>query len=119
MDDLTEPQIAELAADLHALQEALRAQCAMAKEEARPVDLALPIGRISRMDAMQQQSMAVANRRSLELRLQQVAAALAAHGAGEYGYCRSCDEPVGYGRLKARPETPLCVACQGAKERET
>lgn len=118
MNDLTESQIAELVADLHALQEALRAQCATAKEEARPVDLDLPIGRISRMDAMQQQSMAVANRRSLELRLQQIAAALAAHAEGDYGYCRTCDETIGYPRLKARPETPLCVECQGAKERE-
>ena len=118
MPDLTESQVAELVADLHTLQEALQVQCAMAKDEARPVDLALPIGRISRMDAIQQQSMAVANRRSLELRLQQITAALVAHDQGEYGICRSCGEPVGYPRLKARPETPLCVECQGVRERE-
>ncbi len=118
MPDLTESQVAELVADLHALQEALREQLATAREEARPVDLDLPIGRLSRMDAMQQQSMAVANCRSLELRLQQLAAALAAHDEGAYGICRSCEEPVGFPRLKARPETPLCVACQGVRERD-
>ncbi|HSH68715.1 MAG TPA: TraR/DksA C4-type zinc finger protein [Deferrisomatales bacterium] len=118
MPDLTAAQTAELVKDLLVLRETLQAQCATAREEARPVDLALPIGRLSRMDAMQQQGMAVANRRSLELRLQQIAAALAAHGEGAYGYCRSCDEPVGYPRLKARPETPLCLECQGAKERQ-
>jgi DnaK suppressor protein len=117
MDDLTESQIAELVAELHSLQGELQAQCAAAREEARPVDLDLPIGRLSRMDAMQQQSMAVANRRSLELRLQQIAAAFSAHQEGEYGICRSCDEPVGYHRLKARPETPFCITCQGARER--
>ncbi|MDF1551887.1 MAG: TraR/DksA C4-type zinc finger protein [Deferrisomatales bacterium] len=118
MPDLTESQIAELVADLHTLRGALQEQLAATREAARPVDLNLPIGRLSRMDAMQQQGMAVANRRSLELRLEQIAAALAAHGEGAYGYCRSCDETVGFPRLKARPETPLCVACQGAKERE-
>jgi DnaK suppressor protein len=118
MFDLTAAQIEELVKDLYALRDALQAQCATARDEARPVDLALPIGRISRMDAMQQQSMAAANRRSLELRLQQIAAALTAHGEGTYGICRSCDEPVGYPRLKARPESPLCVECQGVRERE-
>ena len=118
MTDLTEAQIAELVADLRALKEELQAQCAAAREESRPVDLDLPIGRLSRMDAMQQQSMAAANRRSLELRLQQVDAALTAHAEDDYGYCRSCDEPIGYRRLKARPESPFCVGCQGARERE-
>lgn len=117
MTDLTDAQRAALIADLHALRATLQEQHAAAKEEARPVNLDLPIGRLSRVDALQQQSMAAANRRSLELRLQQVAAALAAHAEGAYGDCRRCGEPIGYPRLQARPETPLCVACQGARER--
>ena len=118
MSDLTDSQITELIADLYALEESLREQLAAARDGARPVDLDLPIGRLSRMDAVQQQSMAAANRRRLELRLQQIAAAPVAHAEGDYGCCRGCDEPVGYRRLKARPETPFCVDCQGVKERE-
>ena len=31
--------------------------------------------------------------------------------------CRRCEEPIGFRRLQARPETPLCVACQNQRER--
>lgn len=47
-----------------------------------------------------------------ELReLQAIDAALARIESGEYGICRSCDEPIEGDRLRAIPETPLCVAC--------
>ena len=45
------------------------------------------------------------------------AKALARIADGEYGACLSCEEPVGYARLKARPETPFCIACQARRER--
>jgi len=118
MDELSGQQIDELAEELRKLQKELQVLLSVSKDGAKPVALELPIGRLSRMDAMQQQSMAAANRRSLQLRLQLVSVALSAHGAGDYGYCRSCDEPIGYRRLKARPETPLCVVCQAARERK-
>jgi DnaK suppressor protein len=60
--------------------------------------------------------MASANRRSVELRLTQVRSALAALERGEYGACRRCEEPIGYRRLKSRPESPFCVACQRGRE---
>jgi DnaK suppressor protein len=81
------------------------------------VDLDEPIGRLSRMDAMQQQKMAQASRRATRMRLDQVGAALANLAAGEYGLCRVCEEPIGYKRLKARPETPRCLECQRKSER--
>ena len=80
------------------------------------VDLDQPIGRLSRMDAMQQQKMAQAQMRRHKLRLQQVKQALSAYDEGEFGECRKCEEPVGYRRLKARPESPFCVECQGEIE---
>ena len=116
MAELTGVQIEELAADLRALQAKLAADLSASAEGARPVDLDQPIGRVSRMDAIQQQSMVKAGRRNLARRASQVAAALAAIERGEYGLCRRCEEPVGYSRLKARPETPLCLVCQGRAE---
>jgi DnaK suppressor protein len=68
------------------------------------------------MDAIQQQQMAQAGRRSLERRLLQVKAALAAWQRGEYGECQSCGAEISYARLKARPESPLCLDCQSASE---
>lgn len=116
MEELSDAQVEELQQDLVALRRELEGILETSREGARPVDLDLPIGRISRIDALQQQQMARASLEALELRLRQVSAALAACESGEYGICRRCEEPIAYNRLKARPETPFCLACQALAE---
>lgn len=111
-EPLTEPQADELAITLKALKSELESVLDDTSDNARPVDLGLPIGRLSRMDAMQQQSMAKAGRAAYQRRLAQVQQALASVADGEYGYCKDCAEPIGYQRLSVRPEAPFCVACQ-------
>ncbi len=109
---LTGEQIAELTQRLEDIRLEIEAQLDASREDARPVDLDEPIGRLTRMDAMQQQNMTKAGRRSLEARLKQIAGALAGVQTGDYGFCVRCDEPIGYPRLRARPESRLCVRCQ-------
>jgi DnaK suppressor protein len=75
------------------------------------------VGRLSRMDALQQQQMALALRRRLETDLIRIAAALDRIEAGTYGTCAKCDKPIARERLEAAPERPLCVACQPAPKR--
>jgi DnaK suppressor protein len=65
---------------------------------------------------MQQQRMIAANRDAARQRRRQTEAALARCEADEYGDCSGCGEPIGYARLKARPESPLCVRCQSSRE---
>jgi DnaK suppressor protein len=65
---------------------------------------------------MQHQHVALARRRNVGVLLQQVNAALARVDDGSYGLCLECDEPIGYPRLRARPETPLCHRCQSVRE---
>jgi DnaK suppressor protein len=65
---------------------------------------------------MQRQQMVVANRRRAEQRLKQVLAALARVKSGDYGFCLASDEPIGYARLKARPETPFSLEAQARIE---
>jgi len=117
VDELEEIQVAELADALRRLRVELESALEGSKEGVQVVSLDQPIGRVSRIDAIQQQKMAQASRRKQELRLGQVAVALAAVENDEYGFCRSCDEPIGYRRLSARPETPFCLRCQGGRER--
>jgi DnaK suppressor protein len=118
MDDLTEERIAALEAALRALESELQAQLASTLEGTKPVDLDEPIGRLTRMDAIQQQSVSAANRRSLDLRLRQVRQALGQIARGDYGLCRRCAEPIEFRRLEARPESPYCLACQDAIDRK-
>ena len=117
MQELTEDQAAELALELSRLRAALQVALESSKAGIEVVSLDQPIGRVSRIDAIQQQKMAQESRRKQQLRLGQVGVALAAIENDEYGYCRSCEEPIGYRRLSARPETPFCLACQGGRER--
>ncbi|MDG2308547.1 MAG: TraR/DksA C4-type zinc finger protein [Candidatus Binatia bacterium] len=117
MDELTAAQRQELAELLHALDAELVQALELAAEGTATVELdQQSVGRLSRMDEMQRQAVAKSGRRSLELRLQQVRAALVGISRDEYGDCRACEEPIGFPRLKARPETPFCLECQGARE---
>ena len=116
MDDLTEEQLDRLTTELRDLRGELQSTLEPLKDAARTVDLDEPIGRLTRVDALQQQSMAKANRQSTQVRLQQVAAALKRAAVGNYGYCLDCDEPIGLARLQVRPEAFLCITCQEGRE---
>ena len=116
MEELTDEQRNELWLDLKRLQIELRELESTTREGAQPVDLDEPIGRLSRMDAMQQQAMTAANRQRNKVRLHLVDAALKMD-PDEYGICKKCDEDIGYARLKVRPESPFCVTCQNKNER--
>jgi DnaK suppressor protein len=115
--ELTPDQLDELYQLLLAERARLEEHFRLSEAGAKPVQLGTPIGRLSRMDAMQQQQMTRAGRATLEIKRQQVEASLSGHAKGEYGECRSCEEPIGYARLRARPEAPFCLNCQGRRER--
>jgi DnaK suppressor protein len=115
-EPLTDDELRELGERLRTSADEIEAVLASSKDSERPVDLEEPIGRISRMDAIQQQKMATANRRRLEGRLLAIRAAMVRHESGAYGDCALCDDPIGFGRLCARPETPLCMPCQTERE---
>jgi DnaK suppressor protein len=69
------------------------------------------VGRLSRMDAMQQQAMALATERRRAAALAGIDAALSRMEIGEYGWCTQCGEPIAPGRLALDPAIPTCVAC--------
>ena len=117
MDELSNEQLNELRADLIALRVELSGLLQRSKHAAKPVTLdQQAIGRVSRIDAIQQQKMVQANRHRQQLRLTQVGAALKAMDHDEYGWCRRCEEPIGWARLKVKPETRICLQCQSHLE---
>lgn len=69
------------------------------------------VGRLSRMDALQQQAMLDANRARGRRERLRIEAALRRIAEGDYGYCTQCDEPIALGRLNFDPATPLCIEC--------
>ncbi len=119
IEPLSASQIEQLSARLQSQRDSLQQQLAEAGDQARPVTLdQQSIGRVSRVDAIQQQQVAVAGREQLTLTLRQVMSALARVQSGDYGYCSRCDEPIGFQRLNAQPQAPLCLRCQSASEQQ-
>jgi len=97
---------------LHELASELDAITAEGDAAAQTVELdQTRQGRLSRMDALQQQAMSVASQQRRELKKQQIAAALTRIEKGEYGYCLRCDELIQAQRLEIDPVATLCVKC--------
>jgi len=117
MHALTDEQRASLRLALATLEEELGSAHEASAESAATVDLDEPIGRVSRIDAIQQQRMVQANRATLQRRLVLVREALRRFDEDEYGECAACGEEVGFRRLEAQPEAALCIGCQSKSER--
>lgn len=73
------------------------------------------VGRLSRMDALQQQAMAQSTQQRAEATLQRIEAALKRCDDGSYGFCLDCDEPIAPRRLEFDPTALRCVQCAEAK----
>lgn len=69
------------------------------------------VGRVSRIDALQGQQMALAQDRNRAAEVLQIEAALQRIEDGSYGYCITCDELISEKRLRFNPAAPTCIGC--------
>lgn len=116
---LSKHQIRGLQQELLKSKDALADQINLSAEATGVVILdQTAVGRVSRIDAMQQQSMAISTKAKAVTKLKKVAEALIAIKNGDYGYCRRCDEPIASARLAAQPEANLCLLCQDKVDRQ-
>lgn len=100
---------------LLALRDQLLADDAAAKDTRAPVTLDQEsVGRLSRIDAMQVQAMALAAQRHRQAERNRIDAALRRIDGGDYGWCVRCGEEIEARRLDHAPATAMCLAC--AKE---
>ena len=84
-------------------------------EARRPVELdQTRVGRLSRMDALQSQAMALETERRRAIELKRIEAALRRLEEGEYGYCVTCGDEIAVERLSLDPATPQCLGCARA-----
>ncbi len=92
--------------------ESLRRLTESTEADRKPVELDQTIqGRLSRMDAMQVQEMALEQERRREVEVHKIEAALQRIEEGEFGYCVTCGEDIEKKRLNFDPATPRCLAC--------
>ncbi len=82
------------------------------EETSQPVELdQSKVGRLSRMDAMQGQQLALEAARRRQLQLKNIEAAFRRLESGEYGYCLDCGEEIDSRRLDFDPSNALCIGC--------
>ncbi len=75
------------------------------------------VGRVSRMDAMQGQAMAIETTQRRTRRLTQIKAALHRLAEDDYGFCIDCDEAINPKRLAFDPAVNRCITCADKIER--
>ena len=82
------------------------------RNASQPVELdQASVGRLSRMDAMQGQQMAMETARRRRQELAAIEGALRRIELGEYGNCLVCGEEIDVRRLLVAPTSMRCVAC--------
>ncbi|MDP7010254.1 MAG: TraR/DksA C4-type zinc finger protein [Verrucomicrobiota bacterium] len=81
------------------------------RDSSNVVELDTAFGRLSRMDAMQNQQMALELRRRQENQVLRIKNALKRMDQGRYGFCGKCKGPIPEERLEVSPDVVMCVRC--------
>ena len=99
-----------------ARKQELQALAASSADARKPVELdQTSVGRLSRMDAMQGQAMALETEQRRKNELTKIDSALIRLNEDEYGYCLSCGEEISPKRLDLDPAIPTCIDCASSK----
>lgn len=109
---LSGEQVNELRTGIVAEIERLEKSMLQTEEALRPIALdQSAVGRLSRIDALQNQGLTRNLSERQQARWGQLAGALRRLENGSYGICTECEGPISYERLLVFPETPVCVRC--------
>ena len=81
--------------------------------DTEPISPDVSIGRLSRLDSMQMQQMALNAKRRRDAEIQKLKKALQRIDRGHYGICLFCRQPIDEGRLEVQPEAVACIRCAG------
>jgi len=81
------------------------------EELCQPIAPDSAIGRVSRMDAINNKGVMEAALRKARERLEGLARNLDALGSSDFGLCRRCKKPIAIQRILLAPESTFCVTC--------
>lgn len=99
------------------LQSELLAVSSTGQEAAQRVEMETTFGRVSRMNALQQQAMAQAAQQRRHIQLQRIESALQRLENDKFGRGMKCGEAIARKRLDVDPTAPLCIVCTDARPR--
>ncbi|MFO8235387.1 MAG: TraR/DksA C4-type zinc finger protein [Bacteroidales bacterium] len=108
---MTEQEKKELQEKLLKEKEKVEKRIASLKELTKSIAPDNAIGRVSRMDAINNKSVNDAALRTAESKLKSIENALQKIDHSDFGKCRRCGQPIPMGRLIVMPESALCIKC--------
>lgn len=109
---MNESELARFAALIRARLAEIEAENTLGQDGQAVVQLdQQSVGRLSRMDALQNQAMAKAQQARRDVQARRLNAALARIDEGEFGWCEECGEPIAPKRLDLDPAATRCVSC--------
>lgn len=109
---LTPEQVEVLRGELLRALSKLERSMKTTNRAARPVKLdQASVGRLSRIDAMQNQSLTKGLQERERVKAAHLTEALRRLEEGGYGICTGCGSPIQFERLELFPETPTCAGC--------
>jgi len=112
LSSLTKDELAELREELEAQLARLLRSIEASEAALKPVELDQSrVGRLSRMDELQNQSLTRNLHEREEIRLGLIQSALARMNESAYGACAACGSAIPYERLLVFPEAPECGNC--------
>lgn len=91
--------------------EKLQEQLNDLKEDIKPIAPENAVGRLSRMDALNNRSVNEAAMRKAEIRLNALMEAKSNIDQNDFGKCVNCGNTIPMGRLLLRPQSKSCVNC--------
>jgi DnaK suppressor protein len=108
---MKEEELNRLRKKLLALEEEVSGYLAKSEESAAAIEPDKGLGRLSRMEAMQDQQMVLELRRRKKRQRLEIANAISRIDKGSYGKCSFCGREIALDRLNAFPEVQTCVTC--------
>lgn len=81
------------------------------KEKIEPISPDCSLGRLTRLEAMQEKSINEAVLEKAKTRLKKIEFVLRKIDSEEFGICSICEEEIPYGRLQIMPESTICIEC--------
>lgn len=109
---LTDAQLAAFRAEIEAELRRLERSMRVTDEGLKPVELDPgAVGRLSRIDELQNQAMTRNLREREEVKLGSLLQALRRIEDGTFGLCTECGASIPVARLEVFPETATCVEC--------
>lgn len=81
----------------------------------QPVKPENSLGRISRMDAINNKAVLESSLRNKRNKLNKLKVALLKIEDSDFGICHNCKKPIQEGRLMFLPESTKCIRCAGRR----